>query len=194
MRRFSRHKLQARCAEAIGIRGNQVQPLRVLFKGDGLAAAARAHPFDGNRTTPGADVPQKLIRRWRQRGKGCGADLAFGELAIMQECVVGQTRQARKDFGAGRCNAVDRQRVQGGKLRGRNIVGQERRDALVRATHVFQNGDVALAKSTRHQAAGGFGNGAGIGGQHDQADTWLDEGFDIGGVAAMQRQRIAIGQ
>ena len=73
-------------------------------------------------------------------------------------------------------------------------VGDETGFLLADAAHVFQNGYYAFFKAPCHKTPRRFGNGACIRSEHNEFCAGLDEGFDIGGVAPMQSERVAIGQ
>ncbi len=52
----------------------------------------------------------------------------------------------------------------------------------------------AFSEATGHQSAGHFRNGGGIGGEDDEPGRGLNEGLDVGAIAAMESECIAIGQ
>ena len=112
----------------------------------------------------------------------------------MDKGLVGKARKARPDFCICPGHTFHGECIEIGELLFRHGVGQESGLCFARAAHVFQNGDRAFFKSARHQPPRHFGNGAGVGGEDNQLCAGLDEGFDIGGVAAMQGERIAIGE
>ena len=119
----------------------------MVFKGDGFAAPGGAHPFDGDRAAAGTDIPEQLIGGGCQRGKGGGADFAFGELAIMDKGVIGKACKARPDFCICSGHTFHGQRIEIGEGFGWQGVGDETGLCFARAAHVFQNGDMCFSQS-----------------------------------------------
>ena len=112
----------------------------------------------------------------------------------MQKSIVGEAGNPGECHCATRGDAAYGQRVEVGELRVRNAVGNEGGLPVARPAHVLQYGDLASVKTAGHQAAGNLCNGAAIGGQHDQPHARLDEGLNMGGVAAMEREGVTIGE
>jgi len=91
-------------------------------------------------------------------------------------------------------DAVDGKRVEVRQFSGGHGLGAERGATLARAAHVLEHGDGAVAEAAGDEAAGDFRDGGAVGRQHDQAHVRLDEELDVGGIAAVQRERVAVRQ
>ena len=193
-RSLARDHLEARCAERIGIGGDHGKAVSLALEGDGLSAARGAHPLDGDRTAACAHIPQQSVWRRAKRCERCGAYFSLGDLAIMHEGIIGEACKARENPRTRRGDAVDGQGIEIGVIRRRSGVGDEGRLPFTRAAHVLKHRDLGSAEAARGEAAGDLRDCRGIGRQHDETHTGLDEGLDMSSIAAMQRERVAIGE
>ena len=97
-----RQRLPARCLRRLRAPGTPNAAALRRMRAGAIGARLdrhRAHrgmgeqPLDGDRARACADVPQQLAPERRQRGQRHRADLALGDLAVMLEQIVGETRR-----------------------------------------------------------------------------------------------------
>ncbi len=99
--------LDLRRAERARILGDERPALGIAFDGDRLHIPPGTQPFDRDGSAAGADIPEPLPWKGRERGQGRRANLALGELPVMTEGVVGQPGQTGKTLDAGIGDAFD---------------------------------------------------------------------------------------
>ncbi len=101
---------------ASALADDHAQPIGVLFERQRARPARRPHPLDRHRAASRADVPEQRVGHGRQCGDGCRAHLALGDLPVVNECIIGQSRRARQKLRARLRDALDGERVQIGYL------------------------------------------------------------------------------
>eukprot|EP00998_Keelungia_sp_KM082_P012120 NODE_8431_length_551_cov_1.365566_g8408_i0.p2 GENE.NODE_8431_length_551_cov_1.365566_g8408_i0~~NODE_8431_length_551_cov_1.365566_g8408_i0.p2 ORF type:complete len:130 (+),score=12.71 NODE_8431_length_551_cov_1.365566_g8408_i0:146-535(+) len=81
---------QSRYAQTKRILFDHCTTFSVTFNRHRLAP--QSHPFNGNRTASGPQIPQNTPGKRRKGRKRLRTDFRFGDHAIMNECIIGQTR------------------------------------------------------------------------------------------------------
>ena len=125
-------------AERGGVDGDHLQALALALEGDGLGIAGGAHPLDGDRAAAGADIPEQRAGIGRELGERRGADLALGQLAIVDEGVVGQAGDRWQQRRAGIGDAIDGEDVEIADVASVEVLGRRRGDAFVGAAEIFE--------------------------------------------------------
>ena len=95
-----------------GVSRDPCRAFPVGLDGDRAHRAVRQHPLDCHRPRTRADIPEQFAPARRQRSQRHGADLAFGDLAIMLEQVVGKPKTERENACIGLGYDLDRDEVQ----------------------------------------------------------------------------------
>ena len=85
---------------------------RVALDGDRAVRRMGQHPFNAHGAGSGTDIPKQFALPRRQRRKCHGADVLLGQLTVMLEPCVGQSRGQRNDARPWRRCQFDRDEVQ----------------------------------------------------------------------------------
>ena len=72
----------------------------------------------------------------------------------MLECLVGEAGNAGQNLRAGRCDALNCQRIEPGKILPLAFRGFKRNDAFAGATHMLKNGEHTIAETAFTQQCG----------------------------------------
>ena len=99
------------------VAGDARRAFGMMFDRDGAIGDVGEHPFDGNRTRPGADIPEEFAAPGRQGAQRHRAGLALGDLAVVLEEIVRKAGHAGNDARALARDDLERDGVQRGDIR-----------------------------------------------------------------------------
>ena len=91
-RRLTFHDAQAGSAQALRIALDERDALGAAFDRDRARAGHGAHPLDGDGAAAGADIPEELSGKGRERGERGRALHPPGELPVVLEGIVRQSK------------------------------------------------------------------------------------------------------
>ncbi|MNY10423.1 hypothetical protein D3C86_1433990 [compost metagenome] len=148
-----------------------------------------AHPFDADRATAGADVPQQFARDRGQAREGDGAYIAFGQLAVVLERRVRQTGQSRQAQRVRLGDALDGDQVQVGDHRIGPVAGGAIDATFGFTAQMFEHGYSARTEATFAQQCSDGGGAAAVVAQHQQAHATGQLRVECGDGAGNHRQR-----
>src|SRR5215470_1234926 len=105
------------------------------------------HPFDRDRSTPGAHVPQMPAEPRGQRGERDRSDLSLGELSVVLEQIIIEAAGRRHYAHARFRRNLDGNDIEGIDGLEIKLMRRPRPDTLASPAERFQHGDAGAAKA-----------------------------------------------
>src|SRR5690606_23649957 len=163
--------------------------------GDRAAGGVGAHPLDGDGPGTAPHVPQQFPGGGREGGEGGGADVPFGELAVVFVGRVRESGDGAEARGAGGAPAVDGddvERVAGLLPAGPVVGGRPAGGAFAGAAELLQDAHPARSEAAVAQQGGDVGGRGGVGAEHEQAPPVVQGGGEAGGGAADEGDDVGV--